>query len=173
MVRHGNIFIVLDCCKYLGFFVLLYAVENYLFRVHKELFCNFDGNCIQSLHGFSQDGHFYNTKPTDTQDWEILLSFDIIKFFFKYQKFLSYMPFTFLGRITTRYFILFEAIIKGAASLISFTVHLSFVYRRHTGFLFLMLLSFFPFTWNWLWTWCKLLLLCFGVSLVSPICLRL
>ena len=34
------------------------------------------------------------------------------------------------GELPPRHFILFEAIRKGVASLISFSVHLSFVYRK-------------------------------------------
>jgi hypothetical protein len=51
-------------------------------------------------------------------------------FFFKDLKFLPYMSFTFLVKVTPRYFILFVAIVKGVVSLISFSLHLFFVYMR-------------------------------------------
>jgi hypothetical protein len=59
--------------------------------------------------------------------------------FFKDLKFLSYRSFTCLSRATPRYFILFVAVVKGVVSLISFSTHLSFVYRRATDFFQLIL----------------------------------
>jgi hypothetical protein len=47
--------------------------------------------------------------------------------FFKDLKFLSYRPFTCLLRVTPGYFILFVAVVKGAASLTFFSVHLLFI----------------------------------------------
>jgi hypothetical protein len=44
---------------------------------------------------------------------------------------MSYKSFTSLARVNPRYFILFEAIVK-VVSLVSFLVHLSFVYRKVT-----------------------------------------
>ena len=55
--------------------------------------------------------------------------------FFKDLKFLSYKSFTCLVRVTPRYFMLFVAVVKGDVSLISFSAHLSSVYRRDTDFL--------------------------------------
>ena len=54
--------------------------------------------------------------------------------FFKDLKFLSYRSFTCLVRVTPRYFILFVAIGKGDVSLISFSAHLSPIYRKGTDF---------------------------------------
>ena len=54
--------------------------------------------------------------------------------FFKDLKFLSYRSFTSLVRVTPKHFMLFVAIVKGDVSLISFSTHLSFVYRRATDF---------------------------------------
>lgn len=53
--------------------------------------------------------------------------------FFKDLKFLSYRPFTCLDRVTPKNFKLFVTTIKGNVSLISLSVHLSFVYRRATS----------------------------------------
>ena len=53
--------------------------------------------------------------------------------FFKDLKFLSYRSLTCLVRVKPKYFfILFEVIVKGVVSLISFLIYLSFVYRRNT-----------------------------------------
>jgi hypothetical protein len=41
--------------------------------------------------------------------------------FFRYLKFLSYGSFTYLLRVTPRYFILFETILKGVVSIIFFS----------------------------------------------------
>jgi hypothetical protein len=54
-------------------------------------------------------------------------------------KFLSYRSFSCLDRITPRYFILFVNIVKGVVSLISFSAHLSFEYRKVTDFFELIL----------------------------------
>ena len=50
--------------------------------------------------------------------------------FFRDLKFLSYRSFTYLVRVTPRYFILFVTIEKGVVSLISSSACLSFVYRK-------------------------------------------
>ena len=71
--------------------------------------------------------------PTDSWTWEIVPSSSID--FFKDLKFLSYRLFTCLVRVTPRYFIVFEAIVKGVDSLISFSAHLSFACRRAADFL--------------------------------------
>ena len=52
--------------------------------------------------------------------------------FFKDLKFLSYRSFTCLVRVTPRYFILFETIVKDVDLLISFWAHLSFAFKRAT-----------------------------------------
>ena len=54
-------------------------------------------------------------------------------------KFLSYRSFTCLVSVTPRYFMLFVAIVKGVISLISFSVCLSFEYRKATDLLELIL----------------------------------
>ena len=59
--------------------------------------------------------------------------------FFKDLKFLSNRSFTSLVRVTPRYFMLFVAIVKGEVSLISLSAPLSFLYRRATDFLELIL----------------------------------
>ena len=56
--------------------------------------------------------------------------------FIKDLKFLSYKPSTSLFRVTPRYFMLFEAIVKGIAPLISSPALLSSVYRRTSDFFF-------------------------------------
>ena len=58
--------------------------------------------------------------------------------FFKDLKLLPHRSFTCLVRVTPRYFML---LVKGDVSLISFSVHLSYVYRRATGFFFVNLVS--------------------------------
>ena len=50
--------------------------------------------------------------------------------FFKDLKFLSYRSFTFLDSVTPRYFKLFVYAVKGDISLIPFSDHLSFVYKK-------------------------------------------
>ena len=59
--------------------------------------------------------------------------------FFRDLKVLSYRSFTCLVRVTTGYFILFVAIVKGVISLISFSTCLSFEYRKATDLLELTL----------------------------------
>ena len=60
--------------------------------------------------------------------------------FFKDLKFLWYKSSTCLDRVTPKYFMLFVAIVKGDASLISFSSHLSSVYRKATDFFFELVL---------------------------------
>ena len=59
--------------------------------------------------------------------------------FFKDLKFMSNRSFTSLIRVIPRYFMLFVAMMKGDVSLISLSASLSFVYRRATDFLELIL----------------------------------
>ena len=54
-------------------------------------------------------------------------SSDNFNSFLRDLKRLSYKSFTCLVRVTPRYFILFVMIVKGVVSLISLSVHLSFV----------------------------------------------
>ena len=54
-------------------------------------------------------------------------------------KFLSYKSFMSLVRVPPRYFTLFEATVRGIIFLISFSVHLSFVYKKATDFCELIL----------------------------------
>ena len=68
-----------------------------------------------------------------------LLIYSLISFF-KDLKLLSYRSFTCLVRVIPRYSILFVAILKGFVYLISFSSHLSFVYRRATDFVFELIL---------------------------------
>ena len=53
------------------------------------------------------------------------------------------MSSTCLVRVTPRYFILFVVIVKSGVSLISFSAHLSSVYRRATNFFLVNLVSFY------------------------------
>lgn len=53
--------------------------------------------------------------------------------------FLLYKPFTYFGRVTPRYFILFHGFAEGVVFMISFSVSLIFVYRRTTDFCELIL----------------------------------
>ena len=59
--------------------------------------------------------------------------------FFKDLKFLSNRSFTSLVRVTPSYFMLFVTFVKGDVSLIFLSTSLSFVYRRATDFLELIL----------------------------------
>ena len=56
-------------------------------------------------------------------------------------KFYSHRPFTWLVRVTSRYFILFVNIVKSIVSLISFSAKLFFEYRKATDLLELILYS--------------------------------
>jgi len=66
--------------------------------------------------------------------FQLLISTSIS--FFNDLKLLSYRSFTCLVRVTPRYFILFVDCTKGVVALISFSVHLLFVYRRASDFFF-------------------------------------
>ena len=59
----------------------------------------------------------------------------------KYLKFLSYKFSTCLIRANARYFILLETVLKGIVYLISFSIHLLFIYRKDTDFCELILHS--------------------------------
>jgi hypothetical protein len=43
----------------LDFFVIPNEFANCSFQLYEELSWNFDGNCIESVDCFRQDGHFY------------------------------------------------------------------------------------------------------------------
>jgi hypothetical protein len=53
-------------CFFWFFFCFSYEVENCSFKVCKELCCNFEGICIESVECFWSDGHFYCVDPTNT-----------------------------------------------------------------------------------------------------------
>ena len=57
--------IVHDCFSYPGFFIFPYEVDNWSLKVFKQLCGNFDGDCIESVDCFGQDGSFHCVNPTD------------------------------------------------------------------------------------------------------------
>jgi hypothetical protein len=91
-------------------------------------------DCLVSVDCFWHSDRFYSMNPSDSGACDIFLYSDIFFNFFKNYKFLSYKCFICFIRVTPKYFILFEAIMKDVLSLISFSVCLSFVHRRVTGF---------------------------------------
>lgn len=96
-----------------------------LFKACKELYRNFDGDCVESVDCFWQNEHFYYINPISPRErgYRHLLLFPSISFF-KEMKLFSYISFSPK--------ILFVAIF--VISLISFSIYLSFVYRRTTDF---------------------------------------
>jgi len=67
---------------YLGFFVIPYEFENCSFYLYKELNRNFDGDRIESVDCFRQNGHLYYINPANPWAWEIFLSSEIFLNFF-------------------------------------------------------------------------------------------
>jgi hypothetical protein len=63
-------------------FVIPDEFENCSFYLCEELNWNFDRDCIESVDGFWQDGHFYYVKPADPSAWEIFPSSDVFFNFF-------------------------------------------------------------------------------------------
>ena len=114
---------------------------------------DFDGDCIESIYHFWQDGHFYILilPIHSTEDFFHLLRSSLISFF-RYLKFSSHRSCTCFVRVTPRYFILFVTIVKGVISLISFSICLSFAYRKATDLFELIL---YPATLLKLFISCK------------------
>lgn len=89
---------------------------------------------------------FFYVNPSDIWAWKIFPpSFDFFIFFLQNLWFLSCKFFNCLVRSTPRYFILFKAIGKDAVSIISLSVFLSFLYRKATNILELLL---YPTTYS-------------------------
>jgi hypothetical protein len=50
---------------YPGFFVIPDEFANYSFLLYEGLIWNFDGDCIEYVDCFWQDGHFYYIDPAN------------------------------------------------------------------------------------------------------------
>jgi len=127
LIRDGNCssrsFIVQNCFSYSGFFVFPHEVESSPFKACKELSWNFDGNRFESVDCLRYNGHWAMLIlliHEHGRSFHLLISSSIS--FFKDLKFLSYKSFTHMDRVNSRYFILYEAIVKGIISLISQSV---------------------------------------------------
>jgi len=64
-------FIVKNCFLCFGFFAFPDEFENCFFCVFEELFWDFDGDCIESVDCFWQDGQFYYVNSANPLAWEI------------------------------------------------------------------------------------------------------
>jgi hypothetical protein len=64
-VRDKSLLLVRIVFDILGFFVDRNEFANCFFYLFEELSWNFDGNCIESVHCFWQDCHFYNVDPSN------------------------------------------------------------------------------------------------------------
>ena len=118
------------------FFSFPYKVENCPFKVCKELCWNFDWDRVNLEITFRRMTIFIMLiqlihKHGRSFQFLIASSFS----FFKDLKFVSWKSFTFSVRMTTRHFILFLTIVKNFVTLISFSVHLSFIYVWTNNFL--------------------------------------
>ena len=122
-IRNGDTassYVVQDCFGYPGFFVFPYEAENCSLQICKELCWNFYGDALNLKIAFDKMTIF--TKlilliPEHGKSFH-LLKVSLVSFF-RDLKFLSYRFFTCLVRVTPRYFILFEATVKSAVSLLS------------------------------------------------------
>jgi hypothetical protein len=85
-VRDGNsprcLLLLRIVLAILSFFVIPNEFENCSFYLYEELIWNFDGDCIESVHCFQQDGHFCYINTANLQAWEIFLSSEIVFIFF-------------------------------------------------------------------------------------------
>jgi len=105
---------------YPRFFVILNEFANCSFYLYKELSRNFDGDCIESVDCFWQNDYLYYISPANPWAWKIFLSSEIfLNFFLQRVEVLLYRPFTCLVKVTPRYFILFETIVKGVTMFIA------------------------------------------------------
>jgi hypothetical protein len=98
----------------LFWFFCLSRFEKCSFYVFEELCWNFDGDCIESVDCFQQNGHFYYVNSANPRAWVISPFSEIFfEFFFRDLK-LSYRSFTCLVRITPRYFYIICGYCKGS-----------------------------------------------------------
>ena len=58
-------------CYPVFFFVIPNLFENYFSYVYEEVSWDFDGDCIESIDCFRQDGHFYSINPANPRAREI------------------------------------------------------------------------------------------------------
>ena len=87
------------------------------------------GDCIESVDCFWQDGYFYYVNLTNPWAWKISPFSEVFfDFFLEKLEVLILQIFHLFGRVTSRYFTLFETIMKGDVSQFSFPAHLS-LYR--------------------------------------------
>lgn len=107
-----------DCFSYPGLFSLFIWIWKLLNQ--DQHFCwNLDENLIDSVDCYWKDGHFLYVNPNDPWPWEIFLCFDIILNFVIQR--LEVLVVQVLVRVTPRYFMSFEAIVKGIVSLTLFS----------------------------------------------------
>jgi hypothetical protein len=101
---------------------------------------NFDGECIDPVDCFQQDGYFtILILPIYDHGRSLHLQRSSWISFFRDLKFLSHRTFTCLVRVTSRYYILFVTIVKSVISLNSVSARFFFEYRKATGLLELTL----------------------------------
>lgn len=116
-------------------FLFPYKAEKWLsFEVCEELCWNFVGIALPLQIAFG-GSRFYCNNPTDLFTWSVFTSNIFFGFFL--QKLLIFIEqvFHLFLRLTSRYFILFDAIVKGVIiSLISFLVSVICI---HEGYYFL------------------------------------
>jgi hypothetical protein len=137
--------------KYKSIFILhtdYQLDQHHLFKILSFFYCIFSTVCFgffvkdQVSIGSFLGLQFYSTNlPICRRTmWPLSLRSSLISFL-RELKFLPYRSFTCLVTVTTRYFILFATIVKGVFSLISFSAHLSFVYRKAMDLFELILYS--------------------------------
>ena len=125
---HSRFFLISLSLSFFFLFMFLYESEDCLFNVYEELCCNFDGDCIQTLDCFGRMAIF-TILILPIHEYGRSLHTLIWLWIFNIQ------AFTFLVRVTARYFVLFEAMLKDTISLFSILLCLSFVIGGLLSFL--------------------------------------
>jgi len=102
------------CPEVFFFFFLLLLLRIVFFSIYEELSWNFDGDCIEFVDCFWQNGHFYYINPANPWAWEIFSS-EIFSFFLQRLEALVIQVFTCLVRVTLRYFMLLRDYCEGCS----------------------------------------------------------
>ena len=83
-------------------FVIPNDFSNSSLYLYEEFRLNFDGDCIESIDCFWQDGHFYWINCANLWSWEIFPSSEIFNFYFQRHEVLVIQIFRLLGSSHTK-----------------------------------------------------------------------
>ena len=116
-----------------------YKFQDSLLQFCEKCHWYFDRDCFESLDRFGQYGLFNSILPVHEDGISLYLFVSSSISFTNILQISEYSSFASLVKFIPRYFILYDAIVNGIASLISLSDSLMFIYGNATDFYILIL----------------------------------